>query len=94
MGLPNFPRSAFGPSVLGSSFGLKRGPGYHIGRAAYLGLESGPASLFLQPYQLPPSPCVRSAWARAIILVASVDVSTCPPGVGLFKAYSPPYVLE
>ena len=51
MGLPNYPRPTFGPSVLGSSFGLKRGPGYHIGRAASLGLESGPASPFLQPYQ-------------------------------------------
>ena len=93
MGLPNYPRPAFGPSVLGSSFGLKRRPGYHIGRAASLGLESGPTSPFLQPYQLPPSPGVRSAWARAVILVASVAVSTCPPGAGLVKAYSPPYVL-
>ena len=93
MGLPNYPRPAFEPSVLGSSFGLKRGAGYHIGCAASLGLESGSASPFLQPYQLPPSPCVRSAWARAVILVASVAVSTCPPGVGFVKAYSPPYVL-
>ena len=51
MGLPNYPRPTFEPSVLGSSFGLKRGPGYHIGRAASLGLESGPVSPFLQPYQ-------------------------------------------
>ena len=93
MGLPNYPRPTFEPSVLGSSFGLKRGPGYHIGRAASLGLASGPASPFLQPYQLPPSPCVRSAWARAVILVASIAVSTCPPGIGLVKTYSPPYVL-
>ena len=93
MGIPNYPRPAFGPSVLGSSFGLKRGPGYHIGLAASLGLESGPVSPFLQPYQLPPSPCVWSAWVRVVILVASVAVSTCSPGVGLVKAYSPPYVL-
>ena len=93
MGLPNYPRPTFGPSVLGSSFGLKREPGYRIGGAVSLGLESGLASPFLQPYQLPPSPCVRSAWARAAILVASATVSTCPPGVGLVKAYSPPYVL-
>ena len=51
MGLPNYLRPAFGPSVLGSSFRLKRGSGYHIGRAASLGLESGSASPFLQPYQ-------------------------------------------
>ena len=93
MGLPNYPRPAFGPSVLGSSFGLKRGTRYHIGRAASLGLASGPASPFLQPYQLPPSPCVRSAWARTVILVASVAVSTCPPRIGLVKTYSLPYVL-
>ena len=93
MGLPNYQRPAFGPSVLGSSFGMKKGPGYHIVRAASLGLASEPASPFLQPYQLPPSPCVWSAWARAAIIVASIAVSTCPPEVGLVKTYSPPYVL-
>ena len=51
MGLPNYPRPSFGPSVLDSSFGLKRGPGYYIGHAASLGLANGPASPFLQPYQ-------------------------------------------
>ena len=91
MAFPNYPRLAFGLSVLGSSFWLKREPGYHIGRASSLGLESGPVSPFLQPYQLPPSPCIRSAWARAEILVASAAVSMCPGG--LVKAYSPPYVL-
>ena len=52
MGLPNYPIPAFGPSVPGSSFGLKREPGYHIGRATSLGLESGPASPFLQLYHI------------------------------------------
>ena len=29
------------------------------------------------PYQLPPSPCVRTAWTRAVIVLASFTISTC-----------------
>ena len=48
MGLPNYPRPAFGPCVLGFRFGLaEKGPGYRVGRAASLGLASEPASPFL-----------------------------------------------
>ena len=49
------------------------------------GLASGPASLFFQPYKLPPSPCVRRAWARAVTFLVSDAISTCPLGAGLDK---------
>ena len=58
-----------------------------------VGLASGPASPFFKPHQLPPSPYVRNAWARAVILLVSVAVSTCLFGAGLVKALSPSYVL-
>ena len=41
--------------------------------------------LFSYPYQLPPSPCVRAAWARAVILPMSLAISTCSFGNGLIK---------
>ena len=40
---------------------------------------------FLYPHQLPPSPCVRTAWARAVIIPAMVDISTCLLGYVLIK---------
>ena len=43
----------------------------------------GPISL---PPSVPPSPCVRIAWARAVILPAPVSISTCLLGDGLIKA--------
>ena len=64
-----------------------------IGRASSLGLASGPASPFFKPYQLPPSPCVRYAWARAVTFLVSDEISTCLLGVGLVRALSPSYVL-
>ena len=73
--------------------GWSQGPGYFIGRASTLGLASGPANPFFKPYQLPPSPCVRCAWARAITLLVSDAISTCLFGVGLVRALSPSYVL-
>ena len=39
----------------------------------------------LHPYQLPPSPCVRTAWARAVIISATVAISTCLLRYGLIK---------
>ena len=62
------------------------GPGCCVGNTIPLGLASGIVSPFLYPYQLPPSPCVRIAWARAVILLATVAISTCPLGNGLIKA--------
>ena len=94
MGLPNYPRPAFGPSGLGLRFGLaQRGPGYCIGRATSLDLASGPTSQFFKPYQLPPSPCVQNAWAKAVTLLVSVATSTCLFGAGLVRALLLSYVL-
>ena len=50
------------------------------------GLASGPASPFFKPYQLPPSPCVRRAWARAVTFLISDAIFTCLLEAGLVKA--------
>ena len=66
--------------------------GWHLrperfsGRASLLGLVSGPASPFFKPYQLPPSPCVGCAWARAVTFLVPDAISTCLLGAGLVKA--------
>ena len=73
--------------------GWSQGPGCFIRRASFLGLASGPASPFFKPYQLPPSHCVRYAWARTITLLVSDAISTCLFGAGLVRAFSPSYVL-
>ena len=57
-----------------------------MGMPLLWGLASGPASPFSKPYQLPPSPCVRRAWARAITFLVSDAISTCLLGAGLVKA--------
>ena len=51
------------------------------------GLGNGILGPFLYPYQLPPSPCVRIAWARAVIIHATVVISTCLLGYGLIKPH-------
>ena len=56
------------------------------GRASSLGLVSGPASPFFKPYQLPPNPCVRCAWARVVTFLVSDAISTCLLEAGLVKA--------
>ena len=61
-------------------------PGCFNGRTSSLGLASGPASPLFKPYQLPPSPCVRCAWARVVTFLVSDSISTCLLGVGLVKA--------
>ena len=53
----------------------------------------GLRALFFKPYQLPPSPCVRYTWARAVTCLASGAISTCLLGVGLVRAWSPSFVL-
>ena len=62
------------------------GPGCCMEPTIPLGLASGILGPFLYPHQLPPSPCVRIAWARAVILPATVAISTCLLGNGLVKA--------
>ena len=68
-------------------------PGCFIGCASSLGLASGSTSPFFKPHQLPPSPCVRYAWARAVTLLVSDAISTCLFRAGLVRALSPSYVL-
>ena len=40
------------------------------------------------PYQLPSSPCVRTAWTRAVIVLASFAISTCLFGLSLIAVIS------
>ena len=49
------------------------------------GLRMAP---IFKPYQLPPSPCVRTVWARVVIVPASIAISTCPFGLALIAAIS------
>ena len=62
------------------------GPGCCMEPIVPLGLASRILGPFLYPHKLPPSPCVRIAWARAVILPAPVATSTCLLGNGLVKA--------
>ena len=41
-----------------------------------------------KPHQLPPSLCVRMAWARAVIVPMSFAISTCRFGLALIAAIS------
>ena len=70
------------------------GPGCCMEPTIPLGLASGKLGSFLYPHQLPPSPCVRIAWARAVILPATVAISMCLLGNGLIKAGSPSHVAR
>ena len=40
------------------------------------------------PYQLLPSPCVRTAWTRVVIVLASFALSTCLFGLSLIAVIS------
>ena len=71
--------------------GWRQGLGCFTGRGSHWGLASGPASPFFIPYQFPPSPCVRYAWA--VTFLVSGAISTCLLGAGLVRALSPLYVL-
>ena len=53
--------------------------------AQWMGLRIAPT---FKPHQLPPSPCVRTAWARAVIVPASIAISTCLFGLTLIAAIS------
>ena len=66
--------------------GWRQRLGCFNGRTSSLGLASGPASPFFNPHQLPPSPCVRCVWARAVTFFVSDAISTCLLGAGLVKA--------
>ena len=83
----------FEASVPDFRFGLASGLGCLIGLAPSLGLASGPAHLFFKPYQLPPSPCVWCAWARAVTFLSSDVISMCQLRARSVRALSPSYVL-
>ena len=74
--------------------GGRQRPECFNGCASSLGLVSGLASPFFKPYQLPPSPCVRCEWARAVTFLVPDAISTCLIGAGLVRAWSPSYVLR
>ena len=83
--LPIFPNPCFGPDELGLCLGCFGGTRAWSGAHCAYGLVSGILGLFLYPYQLPPSPCVRIAWAMAVIIPVTVAISTCLFGYGLIK---------
>ena len=64
-----------------------RGPGAGLARGPLCfwvgGWDIWPIFFYL--YQLPPNPCVRTAWARAVIISATVAISMCLLGYGLIK---------
>ena len=60
---------------------------------SFLGLVSGSERLFFKPYQLPPSPWLRRAWARAVSFLESSATSTWPFMAGLVRALSSSTVL-
>ena len=80
MGLPIFPNPCFGPNEPGLCLGCYGGIRAWHGPHCSCGLASGILGPFLYPYQLPPSPCVRTTWARAVIII-----STCLLGYELIK---------
>ena len=85
MGLSNLPNPCFGPDELGLCLGCRGWMQVWRGAPCAFRLADGIFGPFLYPYQLPPSPCVRTAWARAVIISAMVAISTCPLGCGLIK---------
>ena len=85
MGLPISPSSCFGPNEPGLCLGCCGGAWVWHGAHCSFGLVSGILGPFLYPHQLPPSPCVRTAWVRAVIIPATVAISTCLLGYGLIK---------
>ena len=68
-------------------------PGHFTEPAYFLGLVSGPAPLFFKPNQLPPSPWLRRAWARAVSFLELSATSTWPFRAGLVRALLPSNVL-
>ena len=85
MGLPIFSNSCFGPNEPGLCSGCYRGIRAWRGPHCSFGLAGGILGSILYPHQLPPSPCVRTAWARAVINLATVVISTCLFRYGLIK---------
>ena len=66
---------SFGPGLVCSV-----GPIFHLWSDVWVPI--------FKPYQLPPSPCARIVWARAVIVPVSFAISTCRFGLALIAAIS------
>ena len=62
------------------------GYGFGTDPTALLGWRVECLAQFYIPISCPPSPCVRTAWARAVINPATVVISTCLLRYGLIKS--------
>ena len=85
MGLSNLLNPCFGPDELGLCLGCYGWTQAWRGGHCAFGLADGIFGLFLYPYQLPHIPCVRTAWARAVIISDTVAISMSLLGYGLIK---------
>ena len=81
MSLPVFPSSRVGSDEQGLCLDCCEGAWMWHGAHCSFGLVSGMFGPFLYPHQLPASPCVRTVWARAVIIPATVAISTCLLGL-------------
>ena len=79
---------ALGAIKLGSRLGSVLGARAFHWAYLFLGLDEWACAPIFKPYQLPPSPCVRQACARAVTLLESDATSTCLLRAGLVGAYS------
>ena len=86
MGLSVFPNPCVGSDKLGLCLDYCEGTWMWRGAHRSFGLVSGMSGPFSYPHQLPPSPCVRIVWARAVIIPATIAISTCLFGLTLIAA--------
>ena len=78
--------SALGANELGFLFGPEPGPRSFHWACLLLGLVEWAFTHIFKPYQLPPSPCVRRACARAVSFLESDATSTCLLKAGSVRA--------
>ena len=65
--------------------GMPSGLGLHSEHAPPLGFSEWACEPIFQTLSVAPSPCVRCAWARAVMFLVSDAISTCPLGARLVK---------
>ena len=85
MGLPILPNPYFGHNGPALCSGCSRGIWVWHGSHCSFGLASGMLGPVYIPISCPPSPCVRTAWARAVINSTTVVISTRLLRYGLIK---------
>ena len=86
MSLSVFPNPRVGSDKLGLCLGYYEGIWMWHGAHRSFGLVSGMFGPFSYPHQLPPSPCLRIAWARAVVIPVTIAISTCLFGLILIAA--------